>query len=81
MLIIPSVAMNGGSRPQAMAMPLKAPKPKPIARPAAIAGSTAHPSCSSVAITTPESARTEPTDRSMPAGQDHERHADGDRPR
>ena len=67
-LIMPSVAMKGGSRPQRdqrarSASPQRRPRPEPGQRAPAACG---QPACSALASTTPESATSEPTERSMP---------------
>ena len=66
-LIIPSVAMNGGSFPRVMSSPLRSPHSELVSRPASTANGTGQSACSRLAITTPDSATSEPTERSIPA--------------
>src|SRR5439155_9134876 len=67
MLIMPSVAMNGGRRPIEIKTPLPIPHTRPTDNPIVNASGIDRPAARLLAITTPENARTEPTDRSIPA--------------
>ncbi|MNE55234.1 hypothetical protein D3C80_1500590 [compost metagenome] len=65
--IMPSVAMKGGSFNWVMTKPLISPQSEPVRIPSSMPIQIG--SCSSFtasAATTPASARTEPTDRSIP---------------
>ena len=65
--IMPSVAMNGGSRSRVTAMPLAKPHAVPARMPASMPSQTGKPPAFTArAAVTPASARTDPTDRSMP---------------
>ncbi len=64
--IMPSVATKGGIRSRVMTRPLNAPQAAPARTPAHIAGTTGRPALTAIADTTPDSASTEPTDRSIP---------------
>src|SRR6185295_9066125 len=66
MLIMPRVAMNAGRRPFVMRRPFTSPLAPPTPSPARMAAGTGQPPCSAQASTTPESASSEPTDRSIP---------------
>ena len=66
-LIMPKVEIKGGSRPRVIRTPLSRPQRNPLPRPALTASGSGTPACNRLAITTPERARTEPTERSIPA--------------
>jgi hypothetical protein len=65
--IIPSVATKGGVFPLAMIRPLKSPHKAPTPKPIRIPTTPGTPSLRKLAAMTLVSARTEPTDRSIPA--------------
>src|SRR5438093_6721582 len=67
MLIMPSVAMNGGRRPIEIKTPLPIPHASPTSNPIVNASGIDRPAARLLAITAPENANTEPTDRSIPA--------------
>ena len=64
--IMPSVAIKGGRPILVIQMPLTHPHTPPTSTPASMAIGTGTPILTSKAATTPESASTEPTDKSMP---------------
>ena len=77
MLSVPNVATNGGKRNRVIISPLNQPIARPVTTPATIAPNTVNcsitfhdeivmPFFSRPAAIAPESASTEPTDRSMP---------------
>jgi hypothetical protein len=66
MLIMPSVAMNGGSRPKVTRRPLARPHTRPTISPMPIPTGTGSPAASERPSAMPASASTDPTDRSMP---------------
>ena len=63
---VPSVAMNGITRSLVMNRPLMTPTTPPATTPSSTARSGLTPSRIAIAVTTPVSAITDPTDRSMP---------------
>ena len=64
---MPSVTMNGGTRPQVTTTPLAAPQTPPASTPIAMGTMTGYwPGWAKQAATTPESATTDPNDRSTP---------------
>jgi hypothetical protein len=70
---VPRVAISGGIRPLVMNTPLTTPHPVPVAMPAAAPSAMTPqparaPPCAAItlAATTPEKTRTDPTERSMP---------------
>ncbi len=65
-LIIPSVMMNGGNLPKAMPTPLASPQIAPVPSAATAAIGTGQSAFNASANTTPATARSEPTDRSIP---------------
>ena len=65
-LIIPRVAMKGGSRPTVISRPLIRPHASPIASAIAIPTGAGRPLSSASARPIPAKASTDPTDRSMP---------------
>src|ERR1700676_768050 len=64
--IMPSVAMNGGNPMRVTNKPLNAPQIAPMITPPSMPIGTGTPAFTSNAATTPESASTDPTDRSIP---------------
>ena len=66
---VPSVAMNGMTFRRVMNRPLITPAAPPASTPSSTAMSGSTPSRMAIAVTTPLSAITEPTDRSMPAAR------------
>ena len=58
--------MKGGSRRRAMKNPLTRPHAAPVSSPNSIASGTGTAALTASAATTPDNARIEPTDRSMP---------------
>src|SRR5712691_4659516 len=66
MLIMPRVAMKAGRRPLVISMPFTRPQVPPTAMPAAMAAPVGQPARNAAASTTPASASSEPTERSMP---------------
>ena len=88
MLIMPSVTMKDGTRQRSVTKPLMKPQPAPTARQATTvsgmetSGSSPKPPKPVITVgamiaapMTVVSARTEPTERSMPPMQDDEGHA------
>ncbi|MCY1556891.1 hypothetical protein D9M68_936900 [compost metagenome] len=63
---MPSVATKGVIRILVMMRPLSRPQKAPTATPIAIAGNTGTPDLTSMPVTVPASANTDPTLRSMP---------------
>ena len=63
---MPSVATNGVIFILVMTSPLTSPQAAPTSTPTSIAGTTGIPDFTSIPVTVPERARTEPTLRSMP---------------
>src|SRR5262249_18141580 len=64
--IMPSVATNGGTRPQATISPFPRPQAMPVASPASTAAGTPAPARNAIPSEMLASVSTEPTERSMP---------------
>ena len=65
--IMPRVVMNGGMPPAVVTRPFTAPSATPRPMPASAATGPGAPCTSRSAVTSPHSASSDPTDRSMPA--------------
>ena len=63
---MPSVAMNGGKPMRVTNTPFNAPQIAPTTIPPSMPSGTGTPALTSIAAATPESASTDPTDKSMP---------------
>ena len=66
-LIIPRVEIKGGSLPNVIKRPFTKPQPSPTANPLIMAIGMGSPVCKTLASTTPEKAKIDPTERSIPA--------------
>ncbi len=66
-IIMPSVAMNGGSFSLVMSRPLAAPQAAPVSRPMNMLIQIGTPAIAAMTATVPVSAMTDPMERSMPA--------------
>ena len=66
MLMVPNVAMNGGSRRPVIIKPLASPTSSPLRSPARTARATGWPPWISSAVTSPARPMVEPTARSIP---------------
>jgi hypothetical protein len=63
---MPSVAMNGGKPMRVTNKPLNAPQIAPTTTPPSMPIGTGTPAFTSIAAATPDSASTDPTDKSIP---------------